>query len=193
MNYLFVCCLRSALETFSLAVLLTSLTTLRCLCVLGPNVQAWIRVFSRHGYPSCPPSLIIFERRYLSIFCEVTTCLVAEPCLSGTPVYRLQWFAQWWVPGWEPSPYLWTGTDHGRSAIVLWSSTPFIVNLSELNCLKRKANGTAHIYTGVHVALRGHASISRPTKLAMLEDFLPVCFLIWEETRAQPARRAGRC
>uniref|UniRef100_A0A668B016 Phosphatidylinositol glycan anchor biosynthesis, class F n=1 Tax=Myripristis murdjan TaxID=586833 RepID=A0A668B016_9TELE len=39
----------SALETFSLAVLLTSLTTLRCLCVLGPNVQAWIRVFSRHG------------------------------------------------------------------------------------------------------------------------------------------------
>uniref|UniRef100_A0A3B4F2L7 Phosphatidylinositol glycan anchor biosynthesis class F n=1 Tax=Pundamilia nyererei TaxID=303518 RepID=A0A3B4F2L7_9CICH len=39
----------SALETFSLAVLLTSLTTLRCLCVLGPNIQAWIRVFSRHG------------------------------------------------------------------------------------------------------------------------------------------------
>ena len=39
----------SALETFSLAVLLTCLTTLRCLCVLGPNVQAWIRVFSRHG------------------------------------------------------------------------------------------------------------------------------------------------
>ncbi|XP_035469178.2 phosphatidylinositol-glycan biosynthesis class F protein isoform X1 [Scophthalmus maximus] len=41
--------IESALETFSLAVLLTSLTTLRCLCVLGPNVQAWIRVFSRHG------------------------------------------------------------------------------------------------------------------------------------------------
>lgn len=40
---------RFALETFSLAVLLTSLTTLRCLCVLGPSVQAWIRVFSRHG------------------------------------------------------------------------------------------------------------------------------------------------
>ncbi|KAJ0060479.1 hypothetical protein NL108_014106, partial [Boleophthalmus pectinirostris] len=39
----------SALETFSLSVLLTSLTTLRCLCVLGPNIQAWIRVFSRHG------------------------------------------------------------------------------------------------------------------------------------------------
>ncbi|KAG7259788.1 hypothetical protein CRUP_021673 [Coryphaenoides rupestris] len=39
----------TALETFSLAVLLTSLTTVRCLCVLGPNVQAWIRVFSRHG------------------------------------------------------------------------------------------------------------------------------------------------
>uniref|UniRef100_A0A3B4F6H9 Phosphatidylinositol glycan anchor biosynthesis class F n=1 Tax=Pundamilia nyererei TaxID=303518 RepID=A0A3B4F6H9_9CICH len=41
--------IESALETFSLAVLLTSLTTLRCLCVLGPNIQAWIRVFSRHG------------------------------------------------------------------------------------------------------------------------------------------------
>lgn len=40
---------RWAWETFSLAVLLTSLTTLRCVCVLGPNVQAWIRVFSRHG------------------------------------------------------------------------------------------------------------------------------------------------
>ncbi|CAL1599812.1 unnamed protein product [Knipowitschia caucasica] len=41
--------IESALETFSLAVLLSSLTTVRCLCVLGPNVQAWIRVFSRHG------------------------------------------------------------------------------------------------------------------------------------------------
>ncbi|KAJ8248303.1 hypothetical protein GJAV_G00240570 [Gymnothorax javanicus] len=41
--------LESALETFSLAVLLSCFTTLRCLCVLGPNVQAWIRVFSRNG------------------------------------------------------------------------------------------------------------------------------------------------
>ncbi|XP_034049431.1 phosphatidylinositol-glycan biosynthesis class F protein [Thalassophryne amazonica] len=41
--------IESALETFSFAVLLTSLTTLRCLCVLGPNIQSWIRVFSRHG------------------------------------------------------------------------------------------------------------------------------------------------
>ncbi|XP_076855821.1 phosphatidylinositol-glycan biosynthesis class F protein [Brachyhypopomus gauderio] len=41
--------LESALETFSLAILLSTLTTLRCLCILGPNVQAWIRVFSRDG------------------------------------------------------------------------------------------------------------------------------------------------
>ncbi|XP_066553284.1 phosphatidylinositol-glycan biosynthesis class F protein isoform X1 [Amia ocellicauda] len=41
--------LESALETFSFAVLLSTLTTLRCLCLLGPNVQAWIRVFSRDG------------------------------------------------------------------------------------------------------------------------------------------------
>ncbi|MGH0145195.1 UNVERIFIED_CONTAM: hypothetical protein FKN15_071262 [Acipenser sinensis] len=42
--------LESALETFSFAVLLSTFTTLRCLCILGPNVQAWIRVFSRNGY-----------------------------------------------------------------------------------------------------------------------------------------------
>uniref|UniRef100_A0A4W4GCI2 Phosphatidylinositol glycan anchor biosynthesis, class F n=1 Tax=Electrophorus electricus TaxID=8005 RepID=A0A4W4GCI2_ELEEL len=42
--------IESALETFSLAVLLSTLTTLRCLCILGPNVQAWIRVFSRDGW-----------------------------------------------------------------------------------------------------------------------------------------------
>ncbi|KAG9344588.1 hypothetical protein JZ751_011260 [Albula glossodonta] len=42
--------LESALETFSLAVLLSCFTTVRCLCVLGPNVQTWIRVFSRDGW-----------------------------------------------------------------------------------------------------------------------------------------------
>ncbi|RXN01752.1 Phosphatidylinositol-glycan biosynthesis class F protein [Acipenser ruthenus] len=41
--------LESASETFSFAVLLSTFTTLRCLCILGPNVQAWIRVFSRNG------------------------------------------------------------------------------------------------------------------------------------------------
>ncbi|XP_038669066.1 phosphatidylinositol-glycan biosynthesis class F protein isoform X2 [Scyliorhinus canicula] len=36
-------------ETFLFAVLLSTFTTLRCLCMLGPNVQAWIRVFSKNG------------------------------------------------------------------------------------------------------------------------------------------------
>ncbi|CAJ0965575.1 unnamed protein product [Ranitomeya imitator] len=36
-------------ETFLLAVLLSSFTTSRCLCILGPNFHAWIRVFSKDG------------------------------------------------------------------------------------------------------------------------------------------------
>lgn len=36
-------------ETFLFAVLLSTFTTFRCLCVRGPNVQAWIRVFSKNG------------------------------------------------------------------------------------------------------------------------------------------------
>lgn len=74
-NNSFCCvpCSRSALETFSLAVLLTSLTTLRCLCVLGPNVQAWIRVFSRHGYAALA---LIFP-------CPLCPCHVIQVCLQS--------------------------------------------------------------------------------------------------------------
>ncbi|NWR14691.1 PIGF protein, partial [Emberiza fucata] len=36
-------------ETFLFAVLLSTFTTLQCLCLLGPNIQAWIRVFSKNG------------------------------------------------------------------------------------------------------------------------------------------------
>ncbi|XP_067844892.1 phosphatidylinositol-glycan biosynthesis class F protein isoform X1 [Heptranchias perlo] len=39
----------SFMETFLFAVLLSTFTTLRCLCMLGPNVQAWLRVFSKNG------------------------------------------------------------------------------------------------------------------------------------------------
>ncbi|KAG7228079.1 hypothetical protein INR49_005701 [Caranx melampygus] len=74
-----------ALETFSLSVLLTSLTTLRCLCVLGPNVQAWIRVFSRHGAMS-----------------------VWDTCLQITVACTV-------VGAWVGAfPIPWTGTDRGR-------------------------------------------------------------------------------
>ncbi|XP_072793879.1 phosphatidylinositol-glycan biosynthesis class F protein isoform X2 [Vicugna pacos] len=40
------------LETFSLAVLLSTFTTVPCLCLLGPNFKAWLRVFSRNGATS---------------------------------------------------------------------------------------------------------------------------------------------
>ncbi|KAM9315785.1 phosphatidylinositol-glycan biosynthesis class F protein [Gastrophryne carolinensis] len=39
----------SVVETFLFAVLLSSFTTARCLCILGPNFHAWVRVFSRDG------------------------------------------------------------------------------------------------------------------------------------------------
>ncbi|XP_017910680.1 PREDICTED: phosphatidylinositol-glycan biosynthesis class F protein isoform X1 [Capra hircus] len=38
-----------ALETFSLAVILSTFTTVPCLCLLGPNLKAWLRIFSRNG------------------------------------------------------------------------------------------------------------------------------------------------
>ncbi|XP_073647765.1 phosphatidylinositol-glycan biosynthesis class F protein isoform X1 [Tursiops truncatus] len=41
-----------ALETFLLAVTLSTFTTVPCLCLLGPNVKAWLRVFSRNGVTS---------------------------------------------------------------------------------------------------------------------------------------------
>ncbi|XP_058523971.1 phosphatidylinositol-glycan biosynthesis class F protein isoform X1 [Ochotona princeps] len=37
------------LETFLFAVILSTFTTLPCLCLLGPNLKAWLRVFSRNG------------------------------------------------------------------------------------------------------------------------------------------------
>ncbi|NXR19714.1 PIGF protein, partial [Cinclus mexicanus] len=41
--------IESVTETFLFAVLLSTFTTLQCLCLLGPNIQAWIRVFSKNG------------------------------------------------------------------------------------------------------------------------------------------------
>ncbi|KAL0621163.1 Phosphatidylinositol-glycan biosynthesis class F protein [Plecturocebus cupreus] len=38
-----------ALETFLFAVILSTFTTVPCLCLLGPNLKAWLRVFSRNG------------------------------------------------------------------------------------------------------------------------------------------------
>uniref|UniRef100_A0ACB8GA68 Uncharacterized protein n=1 Tax=Sphaerodactylus townsendi TaxID=933632 RepID=A0ACB8GA68_9SAUR len=41
--------IESVLETFLFAVLLSTFTTLHCLCLLGPNFQVWLRVFSKNG------------------------------------------------------------------------------------------------------------------------------------------------
>ncbi|XP_039101848.1 phosphatidylinositol-glycan biosynthesis class F protein isoform X1 [Hyaena hyaena] len=40
------------LETFLFAVILSTFTTIPCLCLLGPNIKAWLRVFSRNGVTS---------------------------------------------------------------------------------------------------------------------------------------------
>ncbi|KAJ0016203.1 hypothetical protein NQD34_014493 [Periophthalmus magnuspinnatus] len=76
----------SALETFSLAVLLTSLTTLRCLCVLGPNIQAWIRVFSRHGAMSVWDTCLQFT----------VACSLVGAWLGAFPI-PLDWDRPWQV------------------------------------------------------------------------------------------------
>ncbi|XP_052042475.1 phosphatidylinositol-glycan biosynthesis class F protein isoform X2 [Apodemus sylvaticus] len=47
------------LETFLFAVVLSAFTTVPCLCLLGPNLKAWLRVFSRNG---CGPSPVHSER-----------------------------------------------------------------------------------------------------------------------------------
>ncbi|MBN3298445.1 phosphatidylinositol-glycan biosynthesis class F protein isoform X2 [Amia ocellicauda] len=78
--------LESALETFSFAVLLSTLTTLRCLCLLGPNVQAWIRVFSRDGAMSVWDTSL-----------QITTaCSVIGAWLGAFPI-PLDWDRPWQV------------------------------------------------------------------------------------------------
>ncbi|XP_028809880.1 phosphatidylinositol-glycan biosynthesis class F protein-like [Denticeps clupeoides] len=78
--------LESTLETFSLSVLLSTLTTLRCLCVLGPNVQAWIRVFSRDGAMSVWDTSL-----------QITAgCSVVGAWLGAFPI-PLDWDRPWQV------------------------------------------------------------------------------------------------
>lgn len=78
--------LEFALETFSLAVLLSTLTTLRCLCMLGPNVQAWIRVFSRDGAMSVWDTSL-----------QITTgCSLVGAWLGAFPI-PLDWDRPWQV------------------------------------------------------------------------------------------------
>ncbi|XP_069464541.1 phosphatidylinositol-glycan biosynthesis class F protein [Ambystoma mexicanum] len=74
------------LETFSFAVLLSTFTTLRCLCMLGPNFPAWIRVFSRNGAMSIWDSSL-----------QITTvCSVIGAWLGAFPI-PLDWDRPWQV------------------------------------------------------------------------------------------------
>ncbi|XP_023675997.2 phosphatidylinositol-glycan biosynthesis class F protein [Paramormyrops kingsleyae] len=78
--------LQSVLETFSLAVLLSTFTTLRCLCLLGPNIQAWIRVFSRDGAMSVWDTSL-----------QITTaCSIMGAWLGAFPI-PLDWDRPWQV------------------------------------------------------------------------------------------------
>ncbi|XP_060687372.1 phosphatidylinositol-glycan biosynthesis class F protein isoform X1 [Hemiscyllium ocellatum] len=73
-------------ETFMFAVLLSTFTTLRCLCMLGPNVQAWIRVFSKNG------AMSIWDTSL-----QITTiCSLFGAWLGAIPI-PLDWDRPWQV------------------------------------------------------------------------------------------------
>ncbi|KAI6071791.1 Phosphatidylinositol-glycan biosynthesis class F protein isoform X1 [Aix galericulata] len=76
--------IESVTETFLFAVLLSTFTTLQCLCMLGPNIQAWIRVFSKNGATS------IWENS-LQI---TTTCSILGAWFGAFPI-PLDWDRPW--------------------------------------------------------------------------------------------------
>ncbi|XP_019404905.1 PREDICTED: phosphatidylinositol-glycan biosynthesis class F protein isoform X1 [Crocodylus porosus] len=78
--------IQSVLETFLFAVLLSTFTTLNCLCMLGPNIQAWIRVFSKNG------AMSIWDNSL-----QITTmCSIVGAWLGAFPI-PLDWDRPWQV------------------------------------------------------------------------------------------------
>ncbi|NXP27311.1 PIGF protein, partial [Scytalopus superciliaris] len=78
--------IESVTETFLFAVLLSTFTTLQCLCVLGPNIQAWIRVFSKNGATSIWESSL-----------QITTvCSILGAWFGAFPI-PLDWDRPWQV------------------------------------------------------------------------------------------------
>ncbi|XP_019340896.1 phosphatidylinositol-glycan biosynthesis class F protein isoform X2 [Alligator mississippiensis] len=76
--------IESVLETFLFAVLLSTFTTLNCLCMLGPNIQAWIRVFSKNG------AMSIWDNSL-----QITTmCSIVGAWLGAFPI-PLDWDRPW--------------------------------------------------------------------------------------------------
>lgn len=73
-------------ETFLFAVLLSSFTTSRCLCILGPNFHAWIRVFSKDG------AMSMWDHSL-----QITTlCSIVGAWLGAFPI-PLDWDRPWQV------------------------------------------------------------------------------------------------
>ncbi|NWJ10613.1 PIGF protein, partial [Crypturellus undulatus] len=78
--------IESVTETFLFAVLLSTFTTLQCLCVLGPNIQAWIRVFSKNG------AMSIWDNNL-----QITTvCSILGAWFGAFPI-PLDWDRPWQV------------------------------------------------------------------------------------------------
>uniref|UniRef100_A0A8C8RYV9 Phosphatidylinositol-glycan biosynthesis class F protein n=2 Tax=Pelusios castaneus TaxID=367368 RepID=A0A8C8RYV9_9SAUR len=78
--------IESVLETFLFAVLLSTFTTLQCLCMLGPNIQAWIRVFSKNG------AMSIWDNSL-----QITTmCSIVGAWLGAFPI-PLDWDRPWQI------------------------------------------------------------------------------------------------
>ncbi|NXK92666.1 PIGF protein, partial [Formicarius rufipectus] len=78
--------IESVTETFLFAVLLSTFTTLQCLCILGPNIQAWIRVFSKNG------AMSIWE----SSLQITTVCSILGAWFGAFPI-PLDWDRPWQV------------------------------------------------------------------------------------------------
>ncbi|XP_062980028.1 phosphatidylinositol-glycan biosynthesis class F protein [Elgaria multicarinata webbii] len=78
--------IESVLETFLFAVLLSTFTTLHCLCLLGPNIQMWLRVFSKNG------AMSIWDNSL-----QITTmCSVVGAWFGAFPI-PLDWDRPWQV------------------------------------------------------------------------------------------------
>ncbi|NXP46779.1 PIGF protein, partial [Heliornis fulica] len=78
--------IESVTETFLFAVLLSTFTTLQCLCILGPNIQAWIRVYSKNG------AMSIWESSL-----QITTlCTILGAWFGAFPI-PLDWDRPWQV------------------------------------------------------------------------------------------------
>ncbi|XP_028928054.1 phosphatidylinositol-glycan biosynthesis class F protein [Ornithorhynchus anatinus] len=78
--------IESVLETFSFAVILSTYTTLPCLCVLGPNLHAWQRVFSKNGASS------IWDKSL-----QITTLTSVAGAWLGAFPLPLDWDRPWQV------------------------------------------------------------------------------------------------